>query len=54
MLDLIPEKNALDAGDITKITNLVHFPDLRIKEEVGNLMILLTDELDDPSSLLEI
>ena len=54
MLEIIPEEGILDQDCITKITNLVHFPDRKIKEEVGQFMILLSDEIDDPASLLEV
>ena len=54
MLEIIPEEDILDQDCINKITNLVHFPDRRIKEEVGHFMILLSDEIDDPASLLEL
>jgi len=54
MLEIIPGENILDEDCITKIINLIHFPDKKIKEEVGNFMLLLSDEIDDPSSLLEI
>ena len=54
MLELIPEEDILDQACIDKITNLVNFPDRKIREAVGNFMIVLSDEIDDPSSLLEI
>ena len=54
MLEIIPEEDILDQDCISKITNLVHFQDRKIKEEVGQFMILLSDQLDDPSQLLEI
>lgn len=54
MLEIMPEEGILDQDCIAKITNLVHFPDQKIKEEVGHFMILLSDEIDDPASLLEV
>jgi hypothetical protein len=54
MLEIVPEENILDQECISRIVNLVKFPDRKIQEEVGNLMILLSDKIDDPSSLLEI
>ena len=54
MLELISEPDILDPDCVRKLTNLVHFPDRKIKEEVGNIMILLSDELDDHTSLLDI
>lgn len=54
MLELIPEPDILEPECVVKLTSLVHFPNLKIKEEVGNIMILLSEELDDPTSLLEI
>jgi hypothetical protein len=33
---------------------LVNFPDKKIKEEVGQFMILMSDEIDDPAGILEI
>ena len=53
MLEIIPEENILDNDCIQKIINLAHFPDKKIQEEVGNFMILISDEIDDPSSLLD-
>lgn len=54
MLEIIPEEGILDQDCISKITNLAHFPDRKIREEVGHFMILLSDEIDDPASLLEV
>ena len=48
MLEIIPQEDILEKDSISKITNLVHFPDRKIKEEVGQFMILLSDELEDP------
>jgi len=39
MLEILPQEGILDDDCVQKITNLVHFPDRRIKEEVGALMI---------------
>ena len=54
MLELIPAEDILDKNHTQKICNLVNFPDKKIKEEVGNFIILLSDKIDDVSSLLEI
>ena len=54
MLEIIPEPNILDEECISKLISLIHFPDRKIKEEIGSLLLLLSDEIDDPSSLLEI
>jgi len=35
MLEIIPEEDILDQDCISKISNLIHFPDKKIKEEVG-------------------
>ena len=54
MVQIIPEDNLLDQDILQKITTLVHYPDRRIKEEVGQLLLLISEEFDDPSTLLEI
>jgi hypothetical protein len=54
MIELISEPDVLDEDSIQKIVNLAHFPNFKIKEEVGNIMIILSEELDDQSSLLEV
>lgn len=54
MVQIIPEGHLLDEDSLQKITNLVHYPDRRIKEEVGQLLLLISDEFDDPSTLLEV
>lgn len=54
MVEIIPADEILEEDSITKITNLVNFPDKKIKEEVGQFMILMSDEIDDPAAILEI
>jgi hypothetical protein len=52
-MEIIPEQ-VLDDECIQKITNLIHFPDRKIKEEVGQFLMITSDEIDDPTSILEI
>ena len=53
MLEMIPEA-VLDHEGIEKITKLVNFPDKKVREEVGQFLMCISDEVDDPSSILEI
>lgn len=36
------------------VTNMVHLPTQNIKEEIGNLLLIVSSEFDDEHSLLEI
>lgn len=53
MLEIIPE-SVLDQENIEKITKLVSFPDKKVREEVGQFLMVISDEIDDPSSIMEI
>jgi hypothetical protein len=34
--------------------NLIHFPDRKIQEEIGLFLMLNSEDIDDPSTFLEI
>mmetsp|Transcript_18718 Transcript_18718/g.28700 ORF Transcript_18718/g.28700 Transcript_18718/m.28700 type:complete len:115 (+) Transcript_18718:1448-1792(+) len=54
MYELISSDHLLPDQSVNKICNLSHFPDKKIQEEVGLFMVHVSDEIDDPSTLLEI
>ena len=53
MLEIIPNQ-VLDSENIEKITKLVNFDDKKVKEEVGQFLMAISDEIDDPASIMEI
>ena len=54
MLEIMPEEDALDSECFGKIVNLIHFPDRKIQEEIGLFLMINSDQIDDPSTFLEI
>ena len=54
MLNILSGEDILDENSVKKISQLVHFSDKKVKEEAGQLLLVMSDVIDDPSDLLEI
>jgi len=49
---IIPDDNILAQDQLSKLTNLVHFHDKKVREAVGCLILTLSEDFEDGISSL--
>ena len=54
ILETMPEGSVFNKEQLKMLTNLIHFPSQAIKEEIANILMIISPDFDSSSSLMEI